>query len=81
MVAADRMPVLGMRVPRESPAAVDVAVVVAPPDEPRGEDRTPRADPAPELVAVAVERVQPAEHAVIFELRSDGLGRLALQEI
>src|SRR5712692_10935480 len=61
VVAADRMPVNGMRVPGEAPAAAYVAVVVAPPDDSGGEDRAARPDPAPELVAVAVERVQPVE--------------------
>jgi len=85
MMAADGMPVIGMRMPGEAPAATDVAVVMAPPDDAGGENRAARPDPAPELVAVAVERVEPAEHADILDTQSDGPAasrrRLALPEI
>jgi hypothetical protein len=52
MAAADRMPMLGMNVPGQAPAAVHMAVVVAPPEDPGGEDRAARPDPAPEQVAI-----------------------------
>jgi len=71
VMAADRVPVHGMRVPGEAPAAVDVAVVLMPPHQYRGEDRAAGADPAPELVAVPLQRIEPTEHAAILRMRSD----------
>ena len=73
VATADRMPVIGMRVPGEAPATVDMAVVVMPPEECSGEDRAPRPDPAPELVTVAFERIEPAEHLAILRVSSDAL--------
>jgi hypothetical protein len=55
--AADRMPMLIIHMPLQPGAPLDVTVVLAPPHADAAEAKTTEPDPAPKLVAVAVQRI------------------------